>query len=175
MKGKTVLMSAAVLGVAIASGVAAHDRDHRFRIATALRSIEEVPAISSAASGFFKAVIDTDNETITYELHYEGIEGAPTQAHIHFGQAAVAGDVIVFLCSNGTAPAGTQTCPASPATITGTLTAANVLASARQGIAPGEFAEFVEGIRKGVTYANVHSSRFPGGEIRGQIDHPFNK
>ena len=38
-----------------------------------------------------------------------------------------------------------------------------------QGIAPGEFAEFVRAIRAGVTYANVHSSMFPGGEIRTQI------
>jgi hypothetical protein len=38
-----------------------------------------------------------------------------------------------------------------------------------QGVAAGEFAEVLAAIRKGVTYANVHSSRNPGGEIRGQI------
>ena len=32
-----------------------------------------------------------------------------------------------------------------------------------------EFAELVKAIRAGLTYANVHTSKFPGGEIRGQI------
>jgi len=34
----------------------------------------------------------------------------------------------------------------------------------------GEFDEFIAAMRAGVTYANVHTSQFPGGEIRGQIE-----
>jgi hypothetical protein len=40
---------------------------------------------------------------------------------------------------------------------------------AGQGIAAGEFDELVRAIKAGVTYANVHSEMFPGGEIRGQL------
>ena len=45
---------------------------------------------------------------------------------------------------------------------------------AGQGVAPtagtvDEFDELVAPLRDGVTYANVHSSKFPGGAIRGQI------
>jgi len=174
MKGKA-LISAGVVGLALAGVVAAHDSGARFKVATTLRSIEEVPALSTASSGFFKATIDTNNETIAYELYYEGIVGAPTQAHIHFGQAGVSGGVSVFLCSNGTAPAGTPACPEGPATVTGTLTATSVVGPDGQGIAPGEFAELVSAIRKGVTYVNVHSSRFQLGEIRGQLDHAFKR
>jgi hypothetical protein len=32
-----------------------------------------------------------------------------------------------------------------------------------------EFDELVRAIRAGVTYVNVHSETFPGGEIRGQL------
>jgi hypothetical protein len=175
MKGKTFLIGAGVLGVALASAVAAHDRDRRTRIATVLRSIEEVPALSTPASGFFKATIDAENETLSYELSYEGIEGAPLQAHIHLGQAAVNGDVSVFLCANVPAPAGTPACPVGPATVTGTLTAASVLGPATQGLAPGDFDALVTAIRKGVTYVNVHSTRFVRGEIRGQLDNVHKK
>jgi hypothetical protein len=78
----------------------------------------------------------------------------------------------VFLCSNlGNGPAGTQACPAAGGTITGTITAANVTAGAAgQGIAAGEFAEFVNAIRAGATYVNVHSTNRPGGEIRAQLE-----
>ena len=55
--------------------------------------------------------------------------------------------------------------------MTGTLTAANVVGPAGQGIAAGEFGELIRAIRAGKTYANVHSTKFPGGEIRRQIEH----
>ena len=65
-------------------------------------------------------------------------------------------------------------CPVSPATVTGVLTAANIVGPNGQGIAPSlngvnEFDELVEAILSGNTYANVHSAKFQGGEVRGQI------
>ena len=63
--------------------------------------------------------------------------------------------------------------PACPmettAQIEGTATAANVTGPANQGIDPGDFADAVEAILTGQTYANVHSTLFPNGEIRGQV------
>jgi hypothetical protein len=38
-----------------------------------------------------------------------------------------------------------------------------------QGISAGQFAEILRAIRAGFTYANVHSLKFPGGEVRGQL------
>jgi hypothetical protein len=136
-----------------------------------LRSYEEVPAVSSTARGFFKARIREDAGTIQYELSYEGLQGDIRQSHIHFGQRSVNGGVSVFLCQTATNPDPTglaPTCGASPATVTGTLTAANIIGPAGQGIAATEFAELVKAIRAGVAYINVHSSVFAGGEIRGQ-------
>jgi hypothetical protein len=43
------------------------------------------------------------------------------------------------------------------------------VAAVAQGLEPGEFDELVDAIRAGVTYVNVHTTKFPGGEIRGQI------
>jgi hypothetical protein len=44
-----------------------------------------------------------------------------------------------------------------------------VIGPTGQGIAAGQFEEFVEALRAGIAYANVHTTGFPGGEIRGQL------
>ena len=144
------------------------------RIREFLSGFQEVPAVSTEAEGEFQARISADETQIDYELSYSSLEGSVIQAHIHFGQKDVNGGISVWLCGNPSTtvapPAGTQACPPSPATITGTLTAANVVGPATQGIAAGEFAELIKAIRAGKTYANVHSTKFPGGEIRSQIE-----
>lgn len=170
--------------VTLGAGVVlAHDLSNlsslRNKLVASLKPSEEVPFVSSVARGTFKATIDEDNQVITYELSYEGLEAPPTQAHIHVGQRFASGGVSVFLCGNGTnvPPAAfpqPQACPASPATITGEIRPANIVGPAGQGIAPSvggvnEFAELVAAIRSGDTYANVHSTKFLGGEARGQI------
>jgi hypothetical protein len=46
---------------------------------------------------------------------------------------------------------------------------ADIIGPASQGIEAGSFAEAVRAMRAGATYANVHSTRWPAGEIRGQL------
>jgi hypothetical protein len=136
-----------------------------------LSGYEEVPAVSTDASGRFEARIGRFDDRIDYTLSYDGLTGDVLQSHIHFGQRSVNGGVSTFLCTNlGNGPAGTPACPPGPATVTGTVVPAGVVGPAGQGIAAGEFDELVAAIRAGVAYANVHSSTFPGGEIRAQLD-----
>jgi CHRD domain len=135
-----------------------------------LRSFEEVPAASTPGTGFFRADISADGSEMTYELSYSTIEGNVTQAHLHFGQRSVNGGIIVFLCSNlGNGPAGTQACPTKSGTISGTITAANVLAAAGQSFSAGDMPSLLRGIRANVVYANAHTDQLPGGSIRGQV------
>ncbi len=127
---------------------------------------EATPAgVSSPATGSFEAVIDDDAQTIDYTLSYSGLEAPVLFAHVHFGNRVTSGGVSAFLCGGGSKPA----CPQS-GSVSGTITAADVIGPTAQGIAAGEFGEFVDAIRAGLTYANVHSSKFPAGEIRGQIN-----
>lgn len=163
----------------LAAGVTAGDRHRTIRAFAELQPENEVPSISSGAHGTFKATIDRDNQTISYELTYEGLEDVPTQAHIHFGQRHTLGGVSVFLCGNPpNVPPATfpqpPACPAAPATVRGELSAANIVGPNAQGIAPSvngvnEFDELVAAIVSGNTYANVHSAKFGGGEARGAI------
>lgn len=139
-------------------------------IAIPLRGFEEVPSISSDARGMFRARVE--DGSIAYRLSYSGLQGEVRQAHIHLGQKGVNGGVSVFLCQTAANPdpAGlAPTCPSS-GEVTGLLLPANVIGPSGQGISAGEFAELVAAIRKGVAYVNVHSTSFPGGEIRGQLD-----
>jgi len=136
-----------------------------------LTSYEEVPALSSAASGGFRAFIDDAGGTIRYELTYSGLEGDVRMSHIHLGQAGVNGGISIWLCQTAAFvdPTGLAPTCVQSGTVTGLLTQANVIGPAGQGIAPSEFAEIVAAIRAGIAYVNVHSSVYPGGEIRGQF------
>jgi CHRD domain len=140
------------------------------KYAANLLPVHEVPAVSSVASGYVSIVIDDVARTISYELTFADLEAGVLQSHIHTAQPGVNGGIMVWLC--GTAanpgPAGTPVCPAS-GSVTGVLTSLQVVGPANQGISAGEFAEVVSAIRNGVAYANVHSTKFPGGEVRGQL------
>ncbi|MCE3287308.1 MAG: hypothetical protein K0S64_914 [Gaiellaceae bacterium] len=121
--------------------------------------------VSSVASGSFTATIDDDAAEIDFTLTFADLEAPVLFAHIHFGQRSVNGGVAAFLCGGGGKPA----CPQS-GTVTGTIVPADVVGPTGQGIAAGEFGELVAAIRAGRTYANVHSTKFPAGEVRGQIN-----
>jgi hypothetical protein len=189
MKTATLALLVAFTAVT-SSSTLADDRRHdgNRRVSTNLSGYNEVHfiggtspalrgAVSTAASGEFKARIDDDAETIRYELTYRNLEGSVTQAHIHFGQKHTVGGIVVWLCQTTAVPhpvpalaLRTPFCPAF-GTVTGTIERQDVITVAGQGIDAGEFEELVRAIRAGVTYANVHSSLFMPGEIRGQISH----
>ena len=159
--------TAGVLGVGTVA-MASDGGDQQER----LTGYEEVPALSTPGVGEFKASISRSSDEIRYRLTFSDLESAATQAHIHFENETNNGPIVVFLCTNlGNGPAGTQACPAAGGTIRGTITPADVGAgAAAQGLAAGEFDEFVGAIRAGSTYVNVHSAVRQGGEIRAQLE-----
>ena len=65
---------------------------------------EENPDISTVATGKFTARLSDDGKSLHYKLTYSGLEGAVTQAHVHFGKRAVNGGVSFFLCGTAAAP-----------------------------------------------------------------------
>ena len=190
-------MKRSVIFIAIVAGLlmtvpaaVAHDDDNRGKdnkFETRLSGYNEVHfaagppaalrgAVSTKARGKFHAEIDKDKGVIHYKLSYENLEGIVTQAHIHFGQRHTVGGIVVWLCQTSGTPAPasvaslTPFCPEPDGTVTGTITPEQVLAQTAQGIEAGEFDELVRAIRSGAAYANVHTSLFSPGEIRGQIE-----
>jgi hypothetical protein len=169
-----VAIVAAVAATAlVGSAAVAGGEDSRALVRERLSGYQEDPLVlSTTGTGTFIAWVDARNQEINYRLSYSSLEGTVTQAHIHIGGKAQSGGISTFLCANvGTPPAGTQACPPAPATITGTITPANIIGPAGQGVAPGEFDELIAAFRAGVTYVNVHSTLYPTGEIRAQLGH----
>ena len=134
----------------------------------------ETGAILSPGTGTLDLKLDVNSQTLTFTLKFQNLSAPVTQAHIHFGKVHTPGGVMVFFCSNlATAPAGTQPCPANGGTVTGTLTAANVQAITGQNVPAGDFAAVEEALLSDTAYANVHTTAFPAGEIRGQLTREF--
>lgn len=106
-----------------------------------LNGTQEVPSTGSTATGLGCFTFDTNTNIITYNITFSGLLGTETAAHFHQGAPGVNGPVIAGL------PLG------SPKTGSVSLTAAQ----AGQLLA-GNF------------YTNLHSTVFPGGEIRGQMN-----
>ncbi len=172
MKSAIYLAAAAILAVCLgplAGSASARDNFH-----ATLKGFNETPANSTAASGTFHLTISDDDSSISYVLTYSDLVADSKFAHIHLGQKNVAGGVMIFLCDNSTPASSPNTCPTRGGTVTGTVTAADVVGPTGQGVSPGEFAKALEAIRAGFAYANVHSTKFPAGEIRGQL-HPREK
>jgi hypothetical protein len=137
-----------------------------------LTGYEEVPVVSSGATGLFYAFTDT-GDAIFYSLWYTKLQGTVTQAHIHIAQPGVNGSIVIWLCQTTANIDPTGSSPQCPQDggITGTITAGNVIAGsqAAQQLSAGDIKAALTAIRAGAAYANVHTSLSTGGEIRGQI------
>jgi len=160
---------------------------------TDLSGFHEVAAgiatIFSTGDGQLTLKIDKKNREIAYELTYQFPDAAATpvvgaqfvnQAHLHVGQKHIAGSIYVWLCQSADSPAPaavlavTPTCPSPSGTVAGSITPAKVLAVPAQGFPDGEagFDALLAAIQNDAIYGNVHTDRFPTGEIRGQVgDH----
>jgi len=101
-----------------------------------------------------------------YHLMSRGDRREEIFRDVHIGQIGTTGGVMFFLCGGG----GTPACPNSPGTVTGTVNASNIIGPPSQGVAAGEFQEAIRAMRAAAAYANVHTTVYPSGEIRGQIN-----
>ena len=179
-------MAAVVIALA-GSAFAFTDAGQRF-FSEFLNGFQEATVVvSTTGTGTFRALINSDETEIRYLLTFRDLEGDVRQGHIHIGHPQNQGGIVLWLCDSELNPAPTDTTPActqdDPADlrngrVTGTLTEADVRDQPGNGIAgaptttPGEFAEVIALIRAGRTYVNVHSAKFPGGEVRSQLgDH----
>ena len=126
----------------------------------ALDGGNENPAVSTGSAGTAVVTWNTATKAGTYRVEVYNMPVGTTASHIHAGAAEANGPVIV----NFTVPAGGIS---NDFALTGTFTCTDVVPRAPQGINSCE--DFEQALMLGNTYANVHSTANPGGEIRGQL------
>lgn len=115
-----------------------------------LNAEQETTGSTSPGSGFFSYTIE--GQQLCYTLEVRDMTMAPFAAHIHVGARNVAGPIVVPLL----------TPPAATSTVSECITAVEGGA-----MTPAELAAIAADPR--AYYANVHTTNWPGGELRGQL------
>ena len=144
--------------------VFSHGAGHDGFNGTHMSGGQETPPRPSRAQGQLVLRLEAGGTALAYKLLVANIEDV-TQAHIHLSPPGAPGPVIAWLYP---AAPPAQHIPGrfNGVLAEGTITDINVTGPlAGQGVAA-----LVATIRAGNAYANVHTVRFPPGEIRGQID-----
>jgi CHRD domain len=124
---------------------------------------EQVPPADTKAQGEATFTLSKDGDSIHYKITVANIENV-TMAHIHEGATGANGPVEVWLYPSAPPP---KLIPGKSNGVLaeGTITSANLV-----GPLEGKsLTDLLNDIKSGKAYVNVHTSEYPGGEIRGQI------
>ena len=150
MRTSTAVL-ALVLGAGLAASSCGKGSDNLTIWQADLLDSNETPPRATGASG--TAGITFDGTTVTYSVELHNIN-AVRVGHIHSGAAGVNGPVRVDLFL------GPTTGLFNGIIAQGSFTAANV-----RGIS---FDQLIQEMKSGTAYVNFHTTRYTGGEIRGQ-------
>ncbi len=135
--GFRISLSVIALSASVASSISAET----FRYSCILSGLQEAPPVASTGMGAGSFLIDTDANTVTYNIAYTTLNSAESAAHIHGFSDPGVGSGVVHALPAGNPKVGTW-----------------------------NYSEAQEAdILAGRAYVNIHSATSPGGEIRGQI------
>ena len=124
----------------------------------------ENPANTSTGTGTFTATLDTATNLLTYDITFSGLTTPVNNGHIH-GPAATATTNAGTTINFNTQPGATFSLGATGGTAHGIA----LLVSGTQITATINGDSLKKLLLAGLTYANIHTTQNPGGEIRGTI------
>ncbi len=120
---------------------------------------EEIPAVTTAAEGSAVFELSADGKALSYVLTVKDIENV-TASHIHAGKVGESGGVVVALFMG----------PKKEGKFSGELARGTITADKLAGSLAGKtVADLAAMLRSGGAYVNVHTTKNPPGEIRGQV------
>ena len=135
------LLASASLAAAMMFGAGAAQAEMLMFKAT-LAGTTEVPSNDSAGKGMVEMTVDTETKKVSWTMTADGLSGAATAAHAH-GPASA-----------------TETAP-PVIDMSGEMM--------MKGSADITEAQWTD-MKAGKYYVNVHTEKFPDGEIRGQLE-----
>jgi hypothetical protein len=172
MRNVLAVIGVSVVGLGVAAVAGAHQRGHHFHSFHAkLTGAQETPPVTTEARGaaLFRLKRDDGTVGLRYVVVVRKIDNV-TAAHIHCAKRGEAGPIVADLYPAAGAEAKTV---AGGWAVRGTVTTvhAGVQCKLRDGtmVTVSSLQDLVRLMRRGLTYANVHTTEFPGGEVRGQI------
>jgi hypothetical protein len=127
------------------------DNAKTYAISGTASGAQEVPAVTTNATGSIAGTYNAGNNTLNYTINWSGLSGTASAAHLHGpADAGVNADVLVPL---------TVTSNTMDGTASGTVTVTD---------------DVEDALLDGKVYYNVHTVANPNGEIRGQISTTVN-
>ena len=154
--GASALASVAAFTACGSSSAVVVDSTPTVTYVAQLSGANEKPnANASTASG--TATYTLKGNSLSYVVTVSGLTTPSTQSHLHVGSAAASGPVVVGYVT-GSVQSGNVTA--------GTIDLSATIANGTSSIT-GDSLKIL--LNNGNAYTNVHTSTYPGGEIRGQI------
>jgi hypothetical protein len=154
-------LSLALIAILILAGTALANENRNFT--ASLKGRNEVPAVETNAQGQAIFHLSKDGTELHYKLIVANIENV-TQAHIHLAPAGENGGVVAWLYP-GSPPAQLIPGRSDGILAEGTITADDLVGA----LAGASLSDLVDAMESGGAYVNVHTTAYPAGEIRGQI------
>jgi hypothetical protein len=137
---RSSLLAVLAIGTMVSAGVAGAEVVH---FTAKLDGASETPPRVTKGTGTADVRLDTVTRMLSWKVEYSGLTGPATMAHFH-----------------GPAAMGTAAKVTVP--LTGDLT------SPISGAAPINDGQIGD-LRGGLWYLNIHTAKYPAGEIRGQV------
>ena len=122
---------------------------------TTMGGANEVPPNGSPATGTVSYTFDPATSASTWSVTFSGLTAPATAAHVH-----------------APAPPGSNAAVVVPLTTIPAATSGSYSGSATTSfptVSEPTAAQYASDLLSGNAYANIHTSNFPGGEIRGQL------
>jgi hypothetical protein len=125
-----------------------------------MSGFEEVPGAATLAKGFAGLQYAADGNQVYFTIVLTDSSTPINAAHLHLAPRGEAGPVVVPLCAANASPCATE-----GSVISGSFDAADFTGP----FANDTLERLLTEARNGMVYVNVHSSKFPSGEARGQL------